>query len=188
MLTRAVTMCPLNHRPIEEQQARLEELLRIEAEERVPGFARGILLAAACRESAYKLRPACGDAGASCGVLQLSGHHRRRLRSMGAVGDDPRSDWRAAARYWLRHLKRQLPRVAACEGRGGYATRAEMLWASANKTATWRAKCAKRKCTRRAHTGACVRSVCVKLAPRCSRRQQGWETKHWRLLRAWHGR
>lgn len=208
VLGKAITGCPLNKRPTEEQIERLERLLRIEDEEGLPPFARGLILAAACQESAYKLRVSCGDKGASCGVLQLHGSHKRRLREMGAEGDDPRLDYEVAGRYWLQLLKR-MRRLARrdCKGKGGYATRERYVLWSANKTATWAYACAKwgrcreckvclrwgqgGKCT---ECGECAKRYCVRQAARCSVPPWRWrkngkhrrqETKHVGRLRAW---
>lgn len=192
----AVDRCPLNKRPTEEQQMRLRELLLIEQREGVPKVARGLLAAAACHESAYLLRVSCGDGGRSCGMLQLSPSHNKRLRKFGAVGRDPRSDWRAVARYWLWLVRRQLPRVTRdCVGRGGYDTREEYLWASANKTATWRYACGRwGRCIERDDGGTCTRKACVSQAARCSIPPWRWrrsgkhrrqETKHWARVRDW---
>ena len=62
----------------------------------VPPYARGITLAAACRESrGYSLK--CGDGGLSCGVFQLRRWAERRY------GVD-RHDPIAAARAWLHRI------------------------------------------------------------------------------------
>ena len=54
-----------------EKEGLLWELVRIEIESGVvPDYARGITLAAACRESRGFKRK-CGDAGKSCGVFQM---------------------------------------------------------------------------------------------------------------------
>jgi len=184
LVRQAITDCPLNRRPSEAQQAMVEELFRIELDAGVPDVARGLLAAAACRESAYRKRPGCGDAGRSCGVFQFGGWAIRHLKARGAQGDDPRLDWRVAARYWLHRVKRSMRLVKRdCRGRGGYASREAYLWASANKTATWRPKCRRKHCK----GGRCF---CSSLAGRCSVppwRSRGvrMETKHWRLVRRW---
>jgi len=194
----AVEHCPLNKRPTEEQQRMIETLFKIEREEGVPEFARGILAAAACREAAYKLRVGCGDGGASCGLFQFHSSHNPRLRAMGAKGEDPRSDTLAGARYWLRLLKRQL-KIARrdCKGeKHGYPTYDEYIWASANKTATWKYKCRRwGKCRKWNAKGECEKRYCISQGARCSIPPWKWrgsgrhrrqETRHWDLKRDWH--
>jgi hypothetical protein len=199
VLDKAFTACPLNPRPNAAQRQRLRELLDIEEREGVPPFARGILLAAVCQESAYVLQPSCGDEGKSCGILQLRGEgHLRGLRALGATGRNPRTDWQRVAAYWLQHLKRQLERVKVCcwrEPWNGYSSQGECLWASANKTATWCVRCKRwggcRVCEQHAADGKCTRCAkryCAEVAGRCSRPKPGWTTKHWTRLRVWHGR
>jgi hypothetical protein len=190
LIQQALTDCPNRRRPNEELVRRLFE---IEAEAKLPPVTRGLLAAAACHESSYNPNVHCGDDGASCGLVQLHGSHRKGLRRMGATGDDPRTDWPVATRYWLQRLKRGH-RLAKrdCPGRGGYASRRAYLWASANKTATWRPKCGKSKCVDRiATTGSCLRRVCTRLVARCStpwngKSQHRAETKHWWRRRLWH--
>jgi hypothetical protein len=193
----AHTDCPLNKRPSEKQRDVASQLVKIEQEEGVPGFARGLLVAAACREASYKIRVRCGDGGASCGLLQLSATRKRfaQLRAMGAKGDDPRSDWKVAARYWLRRVKKMVKLARGqCRGKGGYSSRAEYIWASANKTFTWRYKCKRWGKCRKWQDGECVKRYCSKQAARCSVPPWRWrgkgkhrrqETKHWTLVRDW---
>lgn len=190
LIQQALTNCPNRRRPNEELVRRL---FAIEAEANLPAVARGLLAAAACHESSYNPQVHCGDGGKSCGLVQLHGSHSKRLRKLGAKGDDPRTDWPVATRYWLKRLKRGY-RLAKrdCRGRGGYRSREAYLWASANKTATWRPKCGQHRCTRRIdETGPCLRRVCVRLLARCStpwngRSAQRAETKHWWRKRIWH--
>lgn len=196
----AIKSCPLNKRPTEKQRELVKALFKIEREEGVPEFARGILAAAACREAAYKLRVGCGDGGASCGLFQFSRTKKRfrKLREMGAQGEDPRLDIEVAARYWLRSLKGQLWRARRdCrKKRHGYPSYDEYIWASANKTATWRYKCKRSgKCRAWNPDGSCKKKYCASQAARCSIPPWKWkgrgkyrrqETRHWMLIREWH--
>ena len=51
----------------------LRSLLDLEAKHNVPPYARGITLAAACRESGYRAKPRRGDKGKAVGLLQMWG-------------------------------------------------------------------------------------------------------------------
>ncbi len=188
----AMTQCPTNAKPSSQVVA---TLLRVEVEERVPKLARGILLAAACLESAYRADPGCGDRGASCGMFQFQGWARRWIRAVqletGLGTADPRLDYEASARYYWRHLIAQLPAVRRhCRGYGGYATRLDYVLASAATTASRHPRCARRgyRCAARVK-GRCVRHEtrlrCVKRVPRCARRGTKGESNHWRLLQRW---
>jgi hypothetical protein len=121
-------------------------------------------------------------------LLQLHGSHKRKAAKVyreihgHEPKGDPRRDWRTAATYWARRVVRGYNKAAAqCRGRGGYATRADYLWASGNLTATWRPKCARFKCIE--HSGeACLKRLCVKRTARCARKGR-YETRHWETLR-----
>lgn len=184
MVQQALTNCP-NRRHPDERLVR--GLFELEAEADMPDVTRGLLAAAACHESSFHPAGKCGDGGTSCGLLQFKGWAKRGIRKMGATGDDPRLDWKAAARYWLKRVKRAY-RMARrdCRGRGGYRTRQAYLWASANKTATWSPKCGRRIAISPENS----RSRCVRFVARCStpwngRSAQRGETKHWWRLRLW---
>lgn len=152
----------------------LRGLLRIEAELGLPNHARGISLAAACRESAFRADPGLGDRGRSAGMFQFMAWAKRRIK--GAKTRDPRLDWKASARYWISHLIRQRSRVSKhCKGRRGYETRRDMILASSNATAVRSPKCTQRK-----PNGRCTARV-----PRCARLGSRSETSHMRTWRRW---
>jgi len=168
-------------------EAMVRELFAIEKAEGLPP---GLIAAAAFCESSCRPEIHCGDGGRSCGLLQLSGAHKRKAAQVyreihgEPPKGDPRRDWRTAATYWARRVIRGRRKAEQwCRGRRGYASREDMLWASANLTATWRPKCAKRKCVQRDHAG-CKRFVCTQFAARCARRGR-YETEHFRMLRSW---
>jgi hypothetical protein len=170
----AIEQCP-NRYARDVPRDVLVELWRIDRSG-LPEAARGLVLAAACNESGYRASGKCGDAGRSCGMFQLMKWTIPGLRAIGAKGADPRLDWRAAARFYVSRVVRQIPRVRRhCRGRRGYATRESMLWASAVQTAVRAPKCAERNTA-----GRCVRRV-----PRCARRGSRYEAKHWARLRQW---
>jgi hypothetical protein len=165
----------------------VRQLFEIEAAEGLPP---GLIAAAALRESSCRPEIHCGDNGASCGLLQLSGAHRkgtdavyRELYQRNPESIDTRRDVATAATYWSRRVKRgKVKAERDCRGRGGYRTRADFIWASANLTATWRPNCSRSKCVERAHDGACQRKVCTRIAARCARMGR-YETKHFATLR-----
>jgi hypothetical protein len=127
----------------EERQSIARELLEIEIEENLPSGARGLLVAAACHESAFNPRVKCGDEGSSCGIVQQNGVFSKliraeiaeagcvdraemrpskikKLRALGVpmsiirrMSKDPRRCWRASARVWVRQLIKQIPKVEA---------------------------------------------------------------------------
>ena len=49
----------------------LQALLVLEKKHNVPAYAKGITLAAACRESGYRADPRRGDGGKAVGILQM---------------------------------------------------------------------------------------------------------------------
>ena len=49
----------------------LQALLVLEKKHNVPAYAKGITLAAACRESGYRADPRRGDGGKAVGILQI---------------------------------------------------------------------------------------------------------------------
>jgi hypothetical protein len=173
----------------------LREMLLIERELDFPEEARGLILAAACWESAY-MPGAQGDCTIlgrckSVGILQFGAWARRHIRghqlSTDADSVDPRLDWRASAYYWGAHLLRSLKKVQrACQylpwhwskgSRGRlYGSKTAKQIAAANAHAVRYPKC------RRYHRGASGRYYCVERLVRC------WETTgHWRELSKWRG-
>lgn len=163
---------------------RIRRLLEIEYEEGLPQVARGLLAAAACRESGYKPR-ARGDRGdVSWGLLQfrvwaLPGI-RRAQDSLGRrPSGDPRYDWEASAVYWVRHVKAQVPsirkrcRYLPYHWRRWYlGSREARVWAAAHAKAIRRShKCVKRVGKR------CVKRVKIN---RCFN-----VSKHWKRMARW---
>lgn len=133
----AVVGCAQNRTPDAERVAALFELERAAG---VPPAARGLLAAAACRESGYRADPrGHNDGGKARGMMQFWGWAKRWIRLHGGRGPDPRLDWRASASYWIAHVAGQVPRVRRhCRGRRGFASVTEQVWASANLTAVRR--------------------------------------------------
>jgi hypothetical protein len=180
---RAVVDCERNRRPNEEQRSRMERFYRMEIDFGVPDAARGLLLSALCNESAYVFEPGRGDEGRAVGILQFWPSHKddiRRVQKELYNGEVPPGDSRldhfASVTYWLRHLKKQVPRVRKhCRGKRGYESREAMVWASANLTAVARPKCVERN----------DQGVCKKRVPHCARAGR-FETGHFERLRRWH--
>ena len=79
----------------------LGRLLEMERKHGVPGYARGILLAAACRESGYRATPRRGDGGRAVGMLQMWSWWVKRY---GIDREDPIQ----SARAWLTHIGRSV--------------------------------------------------------------------------------
>jgi hypothetical protein len=182
----ALTRCPTNRRP---PKAVVAELFHMERAAGVPEAARGILAGAACQESAFRADPGKGDGGKSWGIVQFASWAIPGIRRMGADPKlkDPRLDWRASARYWLKRLKRNVPKARrACRGRRGYASLEQQVWMSANLTAVTRPKCIRRgKCRERDNADECVRWYCAKIGVRCATAGKA-ETKHALHMRNWH--
>lgn len=178
LLEVAATQCPTNRRPNVEI---LRELLKIERAAGIPDAARGLLLAAACRESGYRADPSgWQDGGRSRGMFQFMAWAKKSIRKHGGEGADVRLDWRASARFWAAHVVKQYKRVKRhCRtSRLRHRTWAAMRWASANATAVRHPKCAQRDLYGR----------CVNWVPRCARAGGRGETLHWKTLRGWHRR
>jgi len=181
MLRHAIKACTRNPEAV-------RQLFEIEKAEGLP---EGLLAAAFLRESSCRPDIHCGDQGRSCGPFQLHGSHKRKAAKIyleihgRKPKNDPRRDLKAAATYWARKVKRGRSKAEAqCKGRGGYASRDDLLWASGNLTATWRPRCLRRKCLERAHNGECTRKVCTRFGARCAKRGR-YETQHWSTLRRW---
>ncbi len=169
--------CPHNKKP---DPTILIGLLTIEKAAKLPPAARGLLIAAACRESGLRADPGFGDGGRSAGMFQFASWAKKRIRPYRTPGHrgDVRLDWRASARFWVRHVVAQYGRVSKyCKGYRGYRSKRAMRWASANVTAV-----RSPACKRRRPDGRCVAWV-----PRCSKRGTGAETLHWRTRAEWSG-
>jgi hypothetical protein len=110
---------------------RISALLDIEREAGVPDLVRGILVAAACRESGYK-HDKSGDGGKAKGIVQFWSWARPPIRKIrkrlckSLPEDqrrssprcrwlaDPREDWFAAATYWAQRLVQKYEVAQGC--------------------------------------------------------------------------
>ena len=99
----ATNRCKLAKRPVNVK--RLGVLLKLERKLGVPGYARGIILAAACRESGYRARPRRGDKGRAVGILQLWPWWERRYKI-------DRTNPIQSARAWLTHIGKSARKAA----------------------------------------------------------------------------
>lgn len=173
LLWQAYANCPLNANP---DAAVLYRLFEIEEAFEFPEHARGLLSAAACHESAYRVDPGRGDRGRSVGMFQWQAWAKSRIE-LGALTvpeDDPRLDWQAAAMFWASHYKRQIGFVErSCKKLNGYAVMEEMLAASAALTAVRPPICTKR-----------LGQKCVRFKPWCAIKGR-LETRHWKRLSVW---
>jgi len=106
----------------------LRELIEIEKEFGVPPELRGMILAAACQESAYNPK-ARGDRKFSknkktpmaIGILQMWPIYKKMYPGL------DRTDPRAAARAWMGHIVKQIPKI---KRKCGYKTDAK-IWVAA---------------------------------------------------------
>jgi hypothetical protein len=80
---------------------KLRALVDIERSLKIPHHARGILLAAACMESGYRVKPRCGDKGKSCGMFQVRTWLSKRYKV-------DRYDYKGVARALLTQVLRSL--------------------------------------------------------------------------------
>ena len=69
LIDTAASLCKNAKKPV--NKALLGELMALEVKHKVPTYARGITLAAACRESGYRSNPRRGDGGKAVGILQM---------------------------------------------------------------------------------------------------------------------
>ena len=106
----AASACPRASKSF--KRAILGELVEIEKTIPIPSSARGIILAAACMESGYRVRPRCGDKGKSCGMFQV----RTWLSKRYAVD---RYDYKGVARALLTHILRSTGKAKRKCGRLG---------------------------------------------------------------------
>ena len=65
----AASLCKNAKKPV--SLALLGDLMALETKHKVPTYARGITLAAACRESGYRANGRRGDGGKAVGILQM---------------------------------------------------------------------------------------------------------------------
>ena len=102
LVNAAATMCKNAKKPV--NRAFLMRLLRLEVSHGVPSYARGIVLAAACRESGYRAKPRRGDKGKAVGILQMWKWWET------AYGID-REDPIASAKAWLTHIGKSVKKA-----------------------------------------------------------------------------
>lgn len=69
LIDTAASLCKNARKPV--NKAFLGELMALEVKHKVPTYARGITLAAACRESGYRANGRKGDGGKAVGILQM---------------------------------------------------------------------------------------------------------------------
>jgi hypothetical protein len=79
----------------------LRHLLDLEEKHAVPGYVRGIVLAAACRESGYRAKPRRGDGGKARGILQLWPWWERKYKI-------DRENPTQAVNAWLTQINRSV--------------------------------------------------------------------------------
>ena len=65
----AASLCKNARKPV--NKAFLRVLMDYEVKHKVPSYARGIILAAACKESGFRAKPRRGDKGKAVGLLQM---------------------------------------------------------------------------------------------------------------------
>jgi hypothetical protein len=193
----------------EERQSIARELLEIEIEENLPSGARGLLVAAACHESAFNPRVKCGDEGSSCGIVQQNGVFSKliraeiaeagcvdraemrpskikKLRALGVpmsiirrMSKDPRRCWRASARVWVRQLIKQIPKVEASCEGYGGYSTREEFVLASAALTAVR----RPGCATVGKDGKCLRR---KKGPKCGiKGSRATETAHWSTLRRW---
>ena len=108
LIDQAATRCKNAKKPV--NRALLKTLLDLERKHGVPSYGRGILLAAACRESGYRAKPRRGDGGKAVGLLQLWPWWERRYKI-------DREDPIQSANAWLTHIGRSVKKAKRkCKG------------------------------------------------------------------------
>jgi len=127
LLTAAILMAAPNdpgHSPILEQalkscpryatnpgsipKGQVRALFYLESSEGVPPEAHGLLAAAACWESGYKLHGKCGDHGRSCGIVQLHGSWSKEVK---ALIDDEMGGECASLEAWKKVAVKRLVKM-----------------------------------------------------------------------------
>tara|TARA_Y100001963_G_scaffold15880_2_gene19654 strand:+ start:2339 stop:2872 length:534 start_codon:yes stop_codon:yes gene_type:complete len=98
----AATMCKNAKKPV--NRALLRRLVKLETSHGVPSYARGIVLAAACRESGYRAKPRRGDNGKAVGILQM-------WKWWEAVYGIDRENPMQSARAWLTHIGKSVKKA-----------------------------------------------------------------------------
>ena len=184
--------CIANHSPPRDV---VDQLLRIEVGAGVPNVARGILAAAACRESGFREHVG-GDwytltGGKRCtraqrdrglcvaysrGMMQLGRWAKRAMRRKWSSFTtlDPRMDWQRSAEFWIGHVVSQVARVRReC----GYSDELD-VWKASHATAVTKPKCA------RWRMGKNGKQRCAKYIPRCHRVGKH-KSKHWAVRATW---
>jgi hypothetical protein len=78
LMPEATLACNRAKKPV--NKGILSDLAQVEKPLPIPESARGILWAAACMESGYRVRPRCGDKGKSCGMFQVRKWLTRRYK------------------------------------------------------------------------------------------------------------
>jgi len=91
----ALTKC--RNAPKTTKKGFLVDLIKVEISLGVPEKYRGMVLAAACRESGYRAKPRRGDDGKAVGLLQMWPWWEKRF---GIKRTDPK----AAARAWIKQI------------------------------------------------------------------------------------
>jgi hypothetical protein len=175
--------CISNRTP---NRAMVLSLLSIERAAGIPELARGLTVAAACRESGMKptrrgdwrlksdRRVHCkeGETGCKARALGLFQHWRWARKGIKRVcgwtwSADIRTEWKCAARFWARHVVAQVPSVRKhCRYKDELA-----VWKAAHRTAVTMPKCVSRTPGGR----------CRKWRPRCpvmrAHRSSHWKTR-----------
>tara|TARA_R100001594_G_scaffold28949_1_gene54356 strand:+ start:864 stop:1427 length:564 start_codon:yes stop_codon:yes gene_type:complete len=95
----AASLCKNAKKPVNRQF--LASLLKAETAHKVPAYARGITLAAACRESGYRAKPRRGDKGKAWGLLQMWKWWATRYKI-------DRENPSQAVNAWLTHINRSV--------------------------------------------------------------------------------
>jgi hypothetical protein len=120
IVTQAIENCPYA-REENIKPAILWELVEIEKAAGVPSSLRGMILAAACRESGYNTK-AKGDhkfskdkkTAMAIGILQMWPYYVKRY-------DIDRTNPKQSAEAWMYHIMRQIPKVKRqCKYRSDY--------------------------------------------------------------------
>ena len=98
----AASLCKNAKKPVDVQL--LAALLRMEAKHKVPAYAKGITLAAACRESGYRAKPRRGDGGKAVGILQMWPWWERKYKI-------DRENVGQSVKAWLTQINRSVSKA-----------------------------------------------------------------------------
>ena len=102
LIAMAGTACKNAKKPV--NVPLLQRLLDLEREHKVPAYAKGITLAAACRESGYRAKPRRGDGGKAVGILQMWPWWERKYKI-------DRENVDQSVKAWLTQINRSVSKA-----------------------------------------------------------------------------